>query len=208
MGSSHRDFRSSRNTFRRWSVAGALSAAALVVPQVASAQTLLESSRFAAGLITPLDSRTETTRAVNSAGRADPFVPLNVSTPPEPLPEETLVRGTVTRPQPPSIQRPGIPPSTGSGSPSQPVAVGTEGAEPVEPEVFVDPAEFSRGVQVSGVITVGGESFALLSAQNTARDVVRTGDFYETAQVANVSQFGRSVTLEEGGESVTASVPQ
>lgn len=202
-GYSHRTGRYSVN----WSVVSALAAALVAIPQIASAQTLLESSRFAAGLIRPLDSRSETTRALGRAGRVDPFAPLNVTTPPdESVANQSNSRQPVVRQLP---TRPGtrvVPPTTPGTTPPGQVAV--QPSEPVDPEVFIDPAEFARGVQVSGVITIGSESYALLSADNTLRDVVQTGEFYETAKVTNVSQFGRSVSLTEGGESVVANVPQ
>ncbi|MEO0854873.1 MAG: hypothetical protein AAFY15_15420, partial [Cyanobacteria bacterium J06648_11] len=107
MPSLHRDIRStSRLKFVRWHAVSVLAVVSIASPQAAGAQTLLESSRFAAGLIRPLDSRTETTRAVNSAGRADPFVPLNVFLPPEPPPEPTnLRRPSIARPQVPTAGR-------------------------------------------------------------------------------------------------------
>ncbi|MEM9153776.1 MAG: hypothetical protein AAGB13_01895 [Cyanobacteria bacterium P01_F01_bin.33] len=199
--------RSSRGS---WYVISALAATMVAIPQVASAQTLLESSRFAAGLIRPLDNRAETNRALGRAGRADPFVPLNITTPPDTSVAEGATVPPVVRPvtagtsrRPVATSTTPVTPANGNSSSSD-----TSGQVAVEPEIFIDPAEFAKRVQVSGVVTIGNESYALLSAENTLRDVVQTGDFYETAEVASVSQFGRSVSLSEGGETVMTNLPQ
>jgi hypothetical protein len=65
-----------------------------------------------------------------------------------------------------------------------------------------DPAAFARSVQVSGVIQIGRESFALISAPGTLPAVVQAGQNYQTAQVAKVSVPERQVVLSEGGETV------
>ncbi|MFT0728290.1 hypothetical protein [Synechococcus sp. F70.1] len=132
-------------------------------------------------LIPPVDREQETQRALSRAGRADPFVPQNVRAPEPSLPPLDL---------PPL---PELPPLEGE----VPVGVATPLSTPTP-----DPAAFARSVQVSGVIQIGRESFALISAPGTLPAVVQAGQNYQTAQVAKVSVPERQVVLSEGGETV------
>ncbi len=138
-------------------------------------------TQAASSLIPPVDREQETQRALSGAGRADPFVPQNVR-----APEPTLE----LPPLPPLPELP--PPGTGG---ELPVAG-------VTPPPTPDPAAFARSVQVSGLIQIGGESFALLSGPGTIPAVVQAGQDYQTAKVAKVSARERRVVLSEGGETV------
>jgi hypothetical protein len=148
----------------------ASNAAAEAPPPVPS---LFESTRAAAGLIPALDIDRETARALQSAGRSDPFAPLN-----------TIASAGETLPNPNSAV-PSLPPITSS-----------------------DPASFARSVKVSGIVQIGGDVFALLSADGSIPEVLKAGDRYETATVSSVSLSTGQVVLEEGGQSVIALVPQ
>ncbi|WP_017325614.1 hypothetical protein [Synechococcus sp. PCC 7336] len=137
--------------------------------------SLLESTRAASDLIPPLDVEIETDRALSSAGREDPFVPLNTpSTSTSDLPFEL----------------PPLPP------------IDDVAAEPA------DPAAFSRGIRVKGLIQIGNDTFAVLEADGVVSEVVRAGDRFESARVASISVNSRQVVFEEGGETIVASVVQ
>lgn len=143
--------------------------------------SLLQATQAASSLIPPADREQETQRALSGAGRADPFVPQNVR-----APEPTLDL-------PPLPPPPELPPPVGE----VPVAVAT----PI-PTPTPDPAAFARSVQVSGMIQIGGESFALVSGPGVIPSVVQAGQNYQTARVAGVSVPERRVVLSEGGETV------
>lgn len=147
--------------------------------------SLLQTTQAASSLIPPVDREQETQRALSGAGRVDPFVPQNIRTP---EPEIALP------PLPPPPVLP--PPGEGNGN-GAPVAVAT----PV-PTPTPDPAAFARSVQVSGIVQIGGESFALISGPGTVPSVVQAGQDYQTANVAGVSARERRVVLSEGGENV------
>jgi hypothetical protein len=149
--------------------------------QTASDQPRPLPTQPASILIPPVDREQETQRALSRAGRADPFVPQNVRAPEPSLPPLDL---------PPL---PELPPLEGE----VPVGVATPLPTPTP-----DPAAFARSVQVSGVIQIGRESFALISAPGTLPAVVQAGQNYQTAQVAKVSVPERQVVLSEGGETV------
>lgn len=143
--------------------------------------SLLQVTQAASSLIPPVDREQETQRALSGAGRLDPFVPQNIRAPQIVLP-----------PLPPPPVLP--PPGSGNGAP---VAVAT----PI-PTPTPDPAAFARSVQVSGMIQIGGESFALVSGPGVIPSVVQAGQNYQTAKVAGVSVPERRVVLSEGGETV------
>ena len=145
--------------------------------------SLLQATQAASSLIPPADREQETQRALSRAGRADPFVPQNVR-----APEPTLDL-------PPLPPLPELPPPGNGGE--VPVAVAT----PI-PTPTPDPAAFARSVQVSGMIQIGGESFALVSGPGVIPSVVQAGQNYQTAKVAGVSMPERRVVLSEGGETV------
>ena len=145
--------------------------------------SLLQATQAASSLIPPVDREQETQRALSGAGRADPFVPQNVR-----APEPTLNL-------PPLPPPPELPPPGNGGE--VPVAVTTPLPTPTR-----DPAAFARSVQVSGVIQIGGESFALVSGPGVIPSVVQAGQNYQTARVAGVSVPERRVVLSEGGETV------
>lgn len=145
--------------------------------------SLLQTTQAASSLIPPVDREQETQRALSGAGRADPFVPQNVR-----APEPQIVLPPL--PPPPVLP----PPGDGNGAP---VAVAT----PI-PTPTPDPAAFARSVQVSGMIQIGGESFALVSGPGVIPSVVQAGQNYQTARVAGVSVPERRVVLSEGGETV------
>jgi len=143
----------------------------------------LQTTQAASSLIPPVDREQETQRALSGAGRADPFVPQNVR-----APEPTLNL-------PPLPPPPELPPPGNGGE--VPVAVTTPLPTPTR-----DPAAFARSVQVSGMIQIGGESFALVSGPGVIPSVVQAGQNYQTARVAGVSVPERRVVLSEGGETV------
>jgi hypothetical protein len=145
--------------------------------------SLLQVAQAASSLIPPVDREQETQRALSGAGRVDPFVPQNVR-----APEPQIVLPPL--PPPPVLP----PPGDGNGAP---VAVAT----PI-PTPTPDPAAFARSVQVSGMIQIGGESFALVSGPGVIPAVVQAGQNYQTAKVAGVSVPERRVVLSEGGETV------
>jgi len=145
--------------------------------------SLLQATQAASSLIPPVDREQETQRALSGAGRADPFVPQNVR-----APEPTLNL-------PPLPPPPELPPPGNGGE--VPVAVTTPLPTPTR-----DPAAFARSVQVSGMIQIGGESFALVSGPGVIPSVVQAGQNYQTARVAGVSVPERRVVLSEGGETV------
>ncbi|WP_071818154.1 hypothetical protein [Synechococcus sp. JA-2-3B'a(2-13)] len=145
--------------------------------------SLLQATQAASSLIPPVDREQETQRALSGAGRVDPFVPQNVR-----APEPQIVLPPL--PPPPVLP----PPGDGNGAP---VAVAT----PI-PTPTPDPAAFARSVQVSGMIQIGGESFALVSGPGVIPAVVQAGQNYQTAKVAGVSVPERRVVLSEGGETV------
>ncbi|MFS8911724.1 hypothetical protein NW841_11405 [Synechococcus sp. H60.3] len=145
--------------------------------------SLLQTTQAASSLIPPVDREQETQRALSGAGRADPFVPQNVR-----APEPTLDL-------PPLPPPPELPPPGNGGE--VPVAVTTPLPTPTP-----DPAAFARSVQVSGVVQIGGESFALVSGPGVIPSVVQAGQNYQTARVAGVSVPERRVVLSEGGETV------
>lgn len=145
--------------------------------------SLLQTTQAASSLIPPVDREQETQRALSGAGRLDPFVPQNIRTP---EPEIALP------PLPPLPVLP--PPGNGNGAP---VAVATPVSTPTP-----DPAAFARSVQVSGIVQIGSESFALVSSPGTVPSVVQAGQNYQTANVAKVSVRERRVVLTEGGENV------
>jgi hypothetical protein len=145
--------------------------------------SLLQATQAASSLIPPVDREQETQRALSGAGRVDPFVPQNVR-----APEPQIVLPPL--PPPPVLP----PPGNGNGAP---VAVAT----PI-PTPTPDPAAFARSVQVSGMIQIGGESFALVSGPGVIPAVVQAGQNYQTAKVAGVSVPERRVVLSEGGETV------
>lgn len=145
--------------------------------------SLLQATQAASSLIPPVDREQETQRALSGAGRVDPFVPQNVR-----APEPQIVLPPL--PPPPVLP----PPGDGNGAP---VAVAT----PI-PTPTPDPAAFARSVQVSGMIQIGGESFALVSGPGVIPSVVQAGQNYQTAKVAGVSVPERRVVLSEGGETV------
>ncbi|MFQ3584152.1 MAG: hypothetical protein SNJ85_04355 [Cyanobacteriota bacterium] len=147
--------------------------------------SLLQTTQAASSLIPPVDREQETQRALSGAGRVDPFVPQNIRTP-----EPEIVLPPL--PLPPVLP----PPGEGNGN-GAPVAVAT----PV-PTPTPDPAAFARSVQVSGIVQIGGESFALISGPGTVPSVVQAGQNYQTANVAGVSARERRVVLSEGGENV------
>ncbi|MEN9224187.1 MAG: hypothetical protein Q6M54_01820 [Thermostichus sp. DRC_bins_24] len=148
--------------------------------------SLLQTTQAASSLIPPVDREQETQRALSGAGRVDPFVPQNIRTP---EPEIALP------PLPPPPVLP--PPVDGGNGGDAPVAVAT----PI-PTPTPDPAAFARSVQVSGIVQIGGESFALVSGPGTVPSVVQAGQNYQTANVAGVSAQERRVVLSEGGETV------
>ncbi|MFS8827184.1 hypothetical protein NW870_03660 [Synechococcus sp. R50.1] len=145
--------------------------------------SLLQATQAASSLIPPVDREQETQRALSGAGRVDPFVPQNIR-----APEPQIVLPPL--PPPPVLP----PPGDGNGAP---VAVAT----PI-PTPTPDPAAFARSVQVSGMIQIGGESFALVSGPGVIPAVVQAGQNYQTAKVAGVSVPERRVVLSEGGETV------
>ncbi|WP_457502065.1 hypothetical protein [Thermostichus sp. MS-CIW-15] len=145
--------------------------------------SLLQATQAASSLIPPVDREQETQRALSGAGRVDPFVPQNVR-----APEPTLNL-------PPLPPPPELPPPGNGGE--VPVAVTTPLPTPTR-----DPAAFARSVQVSGMIQIGGESFALVSGPGVIPSVVQAGQNYQTARVAGVSVPERRVVLSEGGETV------
>ncbi|MCF2969748.1 hypothetical protein L1047_00870 [Synechococcus sp. Nb3U1] len=147
--------------------------------------SLLQTTQAASSLIPPVDREQETQRALSGAGRVDPFVPQNIRTP---EPEIAL---------PPLPPPPVLPPLGDGNGNGAPVAVAT----PV-PTPTPDPAAFARSVQVSGILQIGGESFALISGPGTVPSVVQAGQDYQTANVAGVSARERRVVLSEGGENV------
>ncbi|MEN9221165.1 MAG: hypothetical protein Q6M04_01870 [Thermostichus sp. BF3_bins_97] len=148
--------------------------------------SLLQTTQAASSLIPPVDREQETQRALSGAGRVDPFVPQNIRTP---EPEIALP------PLPPPPVLP--PPVDGGNGGGAPVAVAT----PI-PTPTPDPAAFARSVQVSGIVQIGGESFALISGPGPVPSVVQAGQDYQTANVAGVSTRERRVVLSEGGETV------
>jgi hypothetical protein len=149
--------------------------------------SLLQTTQAASSLIPPVDREQETQRALSGAGRVDPFVPQNIRTP---EPEIALP----PLPPPPVLPPPGNGNGNGNGAP---VAVAT----PI-PTPTPDPAAFARSVQVSGIVQIGGESFALISGGGAVPSVVQAGQDYQTANVAGVSARERRVVLSEGGETV------
>jgi len=141
--------------------------------------SLLQTTQAASSLIPPVDREQETQRALSGAGRADPFVPQNVRAPE------------------PTLDLPPLPPELPPPGGEVPVAVATPLPTPTP-----DPAAFARSVQVSGVVQIGGESFALVSGPGVIPSVVQAGQNYQTAKVAGVSVPERRVVLSEGGETV------
>ncbi len=141
--------------------------------------SLLQATQAASSLIPPVDREQETQRALSGAGRADPFVPQNVRAPE------------------PTLDLPPLPPELPPPGGEVPVAVATPLPTPTP-----DPAAFARSVQVSGMIQIGGESFALVSGPGVIPSVVQAGQNYQTARVAGVSVPERRVVLSEGGETV------
>lgn len=157
---------------------------ALDQPAPPPVPSLLQATQAASVLIPPADREQETQRALSGAGRQDPFVPQNIRTP-----EPEIVLPPL--PPPPPILPP---PGNGNGAS---VAVAPPVSAPTP-----DPAAFARSVRVSGIVQIGGESFALVSGPGTVPSVVQAGQNYQTANVAGVSAQQRRVVLSEGGENV------
>jgi hypothetical protein len=140
---------------------------------------LLQSTQAAAGLLPPANKERETQRALSGAGRSDPFAPLNVIPPtPEPI--------TNLPPLPTGLPPiPGVAPVPGTG-----------------PTPTPDPAQFAKNVQVSGIIQIDRESYALVSANGTLPSVVQSGQKYESADVTSISSRKKEVVLREAGQTV------
>ncbi|NJL98720.1 MAG: hypothetical protein HC924_07855 [Synechococcaceae cyanobacterium SM2_3_2] len=166
--------------------------------------SLLDSTRQAINLLPAADPEQETQRALSVSGRADPFAPVDapalsaIELPPldpgafPPLPPTPF-------PLPPL----GVPPVPGSNL--QP-PVPTPLPPPATPTP--DPAQFARSVQVTGLIQIDNESFALVTAPDSSSTVVQTGSRFESAEVSSTSVVNREVILQEGGETVIKSVDE
>lgn len=153
-------------------------------------ESLLQTSTSATTLIEPSDPEAETQRALGQSGRSNPFVPLDrfeepvdIAAPPIPVPD-TL---------------PTLPPIDDLDFPSPGSTAALD--EPQE-----DPARFARSVEVSGIVSIDGESFALMSASGAVPSVVQSGQNFESASVNSISAREKEVVLMEGGEVVTKSV--
>ena len=75
------------------------------------------------------------------------------------------------------------------------------------PEPEVDPAAFARSVEVTGIMQIGTDLFALLQSGGSVPEVVPTGGIYQSARVASISVNSGEVVLEEGGERIVKMVP-
>ncbi|MDX2271216.1 MAG: hypothetical protein NW237_04615 [Cyanobacteriota bacterium] len=154
-------------------------------PEPAVGETLLESTQSVSDiLIAPADIETETERAERAAGRSDPFAPLNEIV--EPVPTDAL-------PPLPSIPVPDN-------------VVGSDILPGELPEPTPDPAAFAKTVQVSGVIQIDGDAYALVSAGGAIPAVVQPGQKYESADVTGVSARRKEVILSEGGQRIVLPV--
>ncbi len=155
----------------------------------AAPESLLESTQSASTLLEPLDPEQETQRALSGAGRNNPFQPLNAAPvaveppPPPPLPEP-----------PPAPELPALPDL--DLAPTPPPVV----QETPPPTPTPDPAAFAKTVQVSGVISIGQDDFALVSSSGSIPAVVQPGEAYETATVEQISVNDGQVIITEGGE--------
>jgi hypothetical protein len=151
-------------------------------------ESLLQTSTSATTLIEPSDPEAETQRALGQSGRSNPFVPLDRFEEPvdiaDPIPVPDL---------------PPLPPIEDLDLPSPDTTAALD--QPQE-----DPARFARSVEVSGIVSIDGESYALVSAAGTVPSVVQPGQDFETASVNAISAREKEVVLMEGGEVVTKSV--
>ncbi len=152
-------------------------------------ESLLQTSTSATTLIEPSDPEAETQRALGQSGRSNPFVPLDTIAEPVDIAEPIPVPDTL--PTLPAIEDLEFP------SPDTTAALD----EPQE-----DPARFARSVEVSGIVSIDGESYALMSASGAVPSVVQSGQNFESASVSSISAREKEVVLMEGGEVVTKSV--
>lgn len=156
-------------------------------------ESLLETTTSSTTLISPTDIDQATRDALNRAGRDDPFRPLDEFVPAAPT---GIADGPITLPPidsvppPPTVSLPTLPDP--APAPITPIATPTP-----------DPAAFARSVDVTGIVQIDGESFAILNAGGQEPAVVQSGDSYRSAQVAQISAQTREVVLTEGGQFVT-----
>ncbi|GAB4214992.1 MAG: hypothetical protein OHK0012_14110 [Synechococcales cyanobacterium] len=134
-------------------------------------------------LIDPVDPEQEKARAEAEAGRTDPFVPLNL----------TIATPTPLPPPPPILTIPGE---------------NGEGTVIVDATPTPDPARFARTVLVSGVVSLDGDVYALVTGDQAVPSVVRRGDRFRTATIVGVSFDRQEVILQEGGITVTRRVDE
>ncbi len=166
-----------------------------------TSESVLESARGASRLIPPVDIEAETQRAIQNAGRLDPFQPLNevevveVSTlDPFEIPAPTIL-------VPPPLQETILPPI-----PEIPVNAPPLPPPPALPTPTPDPAAFSKTVELTGIIQIDNESFAIVSAPGSNSTVVQTGGTYQSANVDTISSPNQAVVLSEGGQQVVKSI--
>lgn len=152
-------------------------------------ESLLETTTTSTSLIPPTDINEATRRALDRAGRSNPFAPLDEIVPTTP---DDLVLPPIGLPadveQPDVVELPPLP---------------TEEPPPSFATPTPDPAAFARSVAVTGIVRIDGESYTLLDADGQEPAVVQTGQNYQTARVAQISSENREVVLSEGGQFVS-----
>lgn len=162
----------------------------------APAESLLDSTSASTTLIPPVNIEEATRRALDRAGRENPFQPLDVFVPP-PAPTGQFPGGQTSLPPiaaPPPVELPRLPDPESASIP------------PTLATPTPDPAAFARTVAVTGIINIDGESFAFLNASGQDPAVVGTGDTYQSAQVTQISPQDREVVLSEGGQFVSKEI--
>jgi hypothetical protein len=65
-----------------------------------------------------------------------------------------------------------------------------------------DPAAFAKNVQLTGIIQIDQDSYALMSAKGVLPTVVQAGQNYESAAVAKISSPRKEVILQEAGQTI------
>jgi hypothetical protein len=164
--------------------------------------SLLDSTRQAVNLLPAADPEQETQRALSVSGRVDPFAPVDApALSVIELPPLDPVAFPPLPPTPFPLPPLGVP--TVPGSALQP-PVPTPLPRPATPTP--DPAQFARSVQVTGLIQIDNESFALVTSPGSSSTVVQTGSRFESAEVSSTSVVNREVILQEAGETVIKSV--
>ncbi len=175
------------------------------VPAIGQAEgeTLIESTRGASVLIEPISKEEATERALSRSGRQNPFEPLN-----QVIEAAPISNNPPTLPPPIPIAPPVSNPISADAIAPTPAVAQIATPEPIIVEVTPtpDPAAFAKTVEVSGVIQIDNESYALVSAQGNLPAVVQSGENYSTATIQSVAARGPEVILVEGGEQVIKTV--